>query len=107
MRQLSIISRSALSLLAAVWLGGTMNAAAADDVKFPKACTERDVTAVALIENHRSAVAPRADDETLSKAGVMLIEARVRCYIGREAESIAIYDQIVATLRPVPAGQTR
>jgi hypothetical protein len=70
-------------------------------------CAKRDVRIVTLIEDHGSTIPPLVDDETLSKAGMLLIDARSSCSGGREAEGIAIYDRITAMLGAVPPRQTQ
>jgi len=107
MRQVSTFSRSMFALLAAAgWLGVTMNVSAAHERTFTKACAEHDVKVMTLIEDHGAAAAPLVGNETLSKAGLMLIEARHACYGGREAEAVAIYDRIAAMLGPISVSQS-
>jgi hypothetical protein len=116
MRQFLTFSQSLVRLLAAAWLGVTMNGAAASDGKFTSVCAEREVKVVTLIEDHgrltenhgtATPLEPSVGNETLVMAGLMLLDARAACYHGREEEAIAIYDRIAAMLGPVAAGQLR
>ncbi|MEA2950424.1 MAG: hypothetical protein QOI40_5754 [Alphaproteobacteria bacterium] len=90
-------------------LGTAMSGAAAGDGIFARVCSEREVTVITLIEDHGAAafIEPSVGNETLSRAGLMLMEAREECYRGRVAEAIALYDKIATMLGPVSAQRTR
>ena len=96
-------------LIAASVLGVAMSDAAAGDGKFARVCSEREVTVITLIEDHGAAafIEPYVGNETLSRAGLMLMEAREECYRGRVAEAVALYDKIATMLGPVSAQRAR
>jgi hypothetical protein len=96
-------------LIIASVLGTAMSGAAAGDGIFARVCSEREVTVITLIEDHGAAafIEPSVGNETLSGAGLMLMEAREECYRGRVAEAIALYDKIATVLGPVSAQRTR
>jgi hypothetical protein len=97
-----------LLIIASVF-GAAMSGAAAGDGIFARVCSEREVTVITLIEDHGAAafIEPSVGNETLSRAGLMLMEAREECYRGRVAEAIALYDKIATMLGPVSAQRTR
>ena len=96
-------------LIAASMLGVAMSGAAAGDGIFARVCSEREVTVITLIEDHGAAafIEPSVGNETLSRAGLMLMEAREECYRGRVAEAVALYDKIATMLGPVSAQRAR
>jgi hypothetical protein len=96
-------------LIAASLLGVAMSGAAAGDEIFARVCAEREVTVITHIEDHGAAafIEPSVGNETLSRAGLMLMEAREECYRGRVAEAVALYDKIVTMLGPVSAQRAR
>jgi len=63
-------------------------------------CATEDVKTLILIEDHGEAgdVLP----ERLAKAGLMQMQARLACTGGRHAEGIALYDEIIRALGPMP-----
>jgi hypothetical protein len=65
----------------------------------PSLCAGRDVELVIMIEDHGAAndVAP----EKLYKAGLAQMDARRACSEGRVTEGIALYDEIIRSLRPI------
>ena len=101
---------SAVWLLVAMsWLGVAMNVATAGDEIFARVCAQREIDVITLIEDHGEAasIEPSVGNETLSRAGPMLIEAREECYRGRVFDAVALYDKIVTMLGPVSARRTR
>jgi hypothetical protein len=96
-------------LIAASVLGAAMSGAAAGDEIFARVCAEREVTVITQIEDHGAVtvIEPSVGNETLSRAGLMLMEAREECYRGRVAEAIALYDKIATMLGPVSAQRAR
>jgi hypothetical protein len=96
-------------LIAASVFGVAMSGATAGDEIFARVCSEREVTVITLIEDHGAAafIEPSVGNETLSRAGLMLMEAREECYRGRVAEAVALYDKIATMLGPVSAQRTR
>jgi hypothetical protein len=70
-------------------------------------CAERDLQAIAFIEQRGEAAdLPSA---TLAELGFKHLQARVDCAAGQEASALAIYDDILSTVRTAerPAGAAR
>jgi hypothetical protein len=67
------------------------------------------VQVITLIEDHGAAEhsEPIVRNDTLSKAGFLLFEARGECYRGRVAEAVALYDEISNMLGPAPIPPAR
>jgi hypothetical protein len=78
----------------------TEPAPAADQPSPLQRCATRDVQALILIEDHGEAgdILP----ERVAKAGLMQMEARLACTAGRHAEGVALYDEIIRLLGPIP-----
>jgi hypothetical protein len=96
-------------LVAATGLAVAMSMAAAGDQMFTTVCAEREVKVITLIEDHgaRELVASFVGNDRLSRAGLMMFEARDECYRGRVAEAVALYDRIVTMLGPASASRAR
>jgi hypothetical protein len=77
----------------------------ADQQSPQQGCATRDVQTLILIEDHGEAgdLLP----ERVAKAGLMQMEARLACTAGRHAEGMALYDEIIRALGPVPSRVTR
>ena len=61
------------------------------------ACAERDLQAVAFIEQRGEAGDMSA--AALGELGLMHLDARLRCAAGEEARAFAIYDDILSAVR--------
>jgi hypothetical protein len=79
--------------------------ALAQAVTGPQLCAARDVEVIILIEDHGAAndVAP----ERLYKAVLAQLDAQAVCSDGRMTEGIALYDEIIRSLRPVLSQSAR
>jgi len=95
---------SALLLGFSITLIG-FHGALAQAVSGQRLCAARDVEVLILIEDHGAAndVAP----EKLYKAVLAQLDAQAACSDGRMTEGIALYDEIIRSLRPMLSRSTR
>jgi hypothetical protein len=66
--------------------------------QFARECALKEITVIAVIEEHGAAEDLPAD--RLGDAGLTLLRARLACYEGRVGEALALYESIL-TLGPV------
>jgi hypothetical protein len=93
----SIVSRQAMTALAATCLLATATVARASDVPtYPLICAQHDLRIVTLIELHGYAQLVSAD--TLAEAYFDVIKARDACANDRVAEGVAIYERLLPGL---------
>jgi hypothetical protein len=96
-----VIKLTGTLLVSLVALMLTTNPAPTADQPSPQQhCATLDVQTLILIEHHGEAadVLP----ERLAKAGLTQMQARLACTAGRYAEGVALYDQIIDALGPMP-----
>jgi hypothetical protein len=90
MTTIGLIRRSSRSIVAAVLLGAGISAVAAGENVFMRACAERDLRIVTMIEDQASTNAVAADK--LARVFFTVMAARKACADGRIAEGIVLYD---------------
>jgi hypothetical protein len=82
--------------VAALCLGAVINSTAAGS--FTRGCAARDLQILMLIEERESTNTISA--EGLSEALLAMMNARMVCYEGHVADTLAIYDSIAMSLIP-------
>ena len=89
--------------VAATWLALGTGASAADQPTLDPRCVRLDLEVIDFIESHG-----KADDlsqDTLGKAGLQFVAARIACSEGRTREGVALYDSILAIEPPVASAR--
>jgi hypothetical protein len=103
----NLFRRSVRSALALIFVGTMIVGASAGgrSNSLPRACAERDLRLIALIEEAGSI--PHTSAEKLSQAGLGMPDARAACYEGRFEEASALYDILIAGIASgaVPSGR--
>ncbi len=82
--------------VAALCLGAMIDHTTAGS--FTRGCAARDLQVLMLIEERESTNAVSA--ERLSDAILTMMNARMMCYDGHEADALTMYDSIVGSLTP-------
>jgi hypothetical protein len=88
---------TAIVLLAVSVTAGSVGPAASDEPRkgwFTPRCAERDIQALAVIENFSEIDAMPA--AWLANAGLNFLQARLYCLSREEGRGIALYDRIIA-----------
>ena len=88
---------TAMFLLAVSVTAGSVGHAASDEPRkgwFTPRCAERDIQALAVIENFSEIDAMPA--AWLANAGLNFLQARLYCLSREEGRGIALYDRIIA-----------
>src|SRR6266404_2358897 len=93
-----LLSCSAHVAVAALCLGVMINSTTAGS--FTRGCAARDLQILMLIEERESTNAISA--ERLSDAMLTMMNARMMCYDGHEADALTMYDSIASGLIPFP-----
>src|SRR6266436_4356496 len=91
-----LLSCSAHVAVAALCLGVMINSTTAGS--FTRGCAARDLQILMLIEERESTNAISA--ERLSDAMLTMMNARMVCHDGHEADALRAYDSIVGSLTP-------
>ena len=100
---MTLFQRVAVSVLTAVCLSATMNAATAGGSAFTRGCAARDLQILFIIEEQEAAGSVAA--ERLSNALIEMMHARIVCHEGRVLDALAIYDTVAESLRPIRSGR--
>jgi hypothetical protein len=79
------------------WVTVVATASAGQAQTMSAACAERDLQAVAFIEQRGEAADLPAS--TLGQLGLMHLQARLDCVAGRETKALAIYEDILGAVR--------
>jgi hypothetical protein len=82
--------------VAALCLGAMVNSTIAGS--FTRGCAARDLQILMLIEERESTNAISA--EKLSDAMFMMMDARMICHEGNEADALTMYDNVARSLTP-------
>ena len=91
-----LLNCSVHAALAALCLGTTIDSTIAGS--FTRGCAARDLQILTLIEERESTNAISA--EKLSDAMFMMMDARMICHEGREADALTMYDNVARSLTP-------
>ncbi len=91
-----LLNCSAHVAVAALCLGAMIDGTSAGS--FTRGCAARDLQILMLIEERENTNAVSA--ERLSDAMLTMMNARMTCHDGHEADALAIYDSIVGSLTP-------
>jgi len=89
---MALMASTAIASMLMVWTTGALGQDAAKPNLTTRACAERDLQYVALIERHGEA--QDIAGEVLAQAFFTVMRARKACRRGREQEAFAIYDSI-------------
>jgi hypothetical protein len=84
-------------MLLIAWVAVVTTASAGQAQTMSAACAERDLQAVAFIEQRGEAGDLPAT--TLGELGLMHLQARLNCVAGQETTALAIYNDILSTVR--------
>lgn len=89
-----LLNCSIQAALAAMCLGTAANGSVAGS--FTRGCAARDLQILMLIEERESTNTISA--ERLSDAMFMMMDARMICHEGREADALTMYDSVAGSL---------
>lgn len=84
-------------MLLIAWVAMVMTSSAGQAQSMSAACAERDLQAVAFIEQRGEAGDLSAT--TLGELGLMHLQARLDCVAGQETKALAIYHDILSAVR--------
>jgi len=79
------------------WIAVVTTASAGQAQTISAACAERDLQAITFIEQRGEA--GDLPSATLGELGLMQQRARLDCLAGQETRALAIYDDILSTVR--------
>jgi hypothetical protein len=93
-----LLNCSIHAALAALCVGSMVNGTVAGS--FTRGCAARDLQILMLIEEREST--NTISEEKLSDAMFMMMDARMICHEGHEADALTMYDIVARSLTPSP-----
>jgi len=84
-------------MLLIAWVAAVATPSAGQAQAMSAACAERDLQTIAFIEERGEAGDLTAT--TLGELGLMHLQARLTCIAGQNTAALAIYDEILSTVR--------